>query len=263
MTSSSNLIQFITAKPTDGVSVLIGIITITVAYLYLFSVLSQTKFFAKGTVEQEKYYAIFWGLPVILLIGGVIIYFVVMISPTIPEVKNPIFNNALFWVGILNISITIPFVYYLKQNFYNVNLDDSNGLKKGDYNYKFLENFQQLESPVFETWSSDCVLIMTILWPLLALFFNCNLILLLMTEYCLLVAHIWASQLRLLPREKTNLELTSMDCNGKPTIISDVYLLSDSSDDYIIYLNENNQITKLMKSSLNKIVEQKVVEQKE
>jgi len=253
ITSSSNLKEFITTNPTGGISILVGIISIITVYLYFFTVLSKTKYFSEISEVQEKYNAIFWQLPVFLLLFGLII---LIVTDIIYKIDNN-FDIALFTIGVLNIIFTTPLAFNLKKYFYNLNLSDSDGLKQGDYDYKFLENFQKIKTFLAEEWTSDNILIMTIILAGLALFFNCNIFILLMTEFCLLVAHFWSSQLKLIPKKKTTIELMYKDSSGNYFKITDVFILSESSKGYFVVLDEHNQKSKIMKNTIHKLIDQK------
>jgi hypothetical protein len=253
LTSSLKIKDFIITDPTGGISVLIGIISIITVYLYFFTVFGKSKYFSERSQLQEKYFDIFWRAPFFILIGGSLI----LIAEVIITKTGNIFDGSLFLIGMINLGSSIPLAYKLKKYFYNTNLVDSEGLKLGDFDYKFLENFQKLKAPFLEKSTPDSILIMTILWAGLALFFNCNIFLLLFTEYCLLVAHFWSSQLSLIPQKKTTIELLDTDCFGNYHKINDVFILADSSKGYIIILDKENQTSSIMKNSIHRLIDQK------
>ena len=252
MTSTSNLKEVVSANPTGSISVLIGIVSIITVYLYLFSILNKAKYFSEISETQDKYISVFWILPVFLFIGGLgVISILGALS------KQTTFDVVLFVIGFLNLIITLPIAIKLKKYFYNTNLTESSGLKLGDYDYKFLEHFRKLKAPALEELTSDCILILTFLWAGLALFFNCNIFLLLMMEFCLLVSHFWSSQLKLLPQRKITLELMEKDNLGNPLRITDVFILSESSKGYFVILDESNQKKRVMKNTIFQLIDQK------
>jgi hypothetical protein len=253
-TSSSNLKNFITTNPTQGFSVLVGIFSIIIVYLYFFTVLRKTKYFSENSEVQEKYGSIFWSLPLFILFGG----FIILCFQGLINHSQNYFDVALFCVGLINMVSTVPIAYYLKKYFFNLNLSDPNCLEKGKIDYEFIENFQKLGESFLEGLVSDLILIMTFIWVGLSLIFNCNIFLLLTTEYCLLIALFWSSQLQLIPQKKITIELVETNQLENHTEIKDVYILSESSKGYFLILDKNNQISKIMKDSIYKLIEQNI-----
>jgi hypothetical protein len=250
-TSTSYIKNVIIGNPTAGISILIGIISITTLYLYFFSVLGKTKYFSERSEIQEKYSEPFWRIFVFVFFGGLAILFVIS---TITKTPNPL-NWVFFMIGLLNLALTVGIPLILKQNFFNLDLIETTILKKGDYDYKFLEDFQKEKPPMFEELASDIILIMTFMWVGIALLFDCNIFLLLMLEYSLLIAYFWLRQLAIIPHKKTTIELIP-DKFGNFSKITDVFILFESSKGYLIVLDKNNMTSKIMKNSIYKLSEQ-------
>ena len=246
--SSLNLREFILANPTESISVLIGSFSMIIVYLYLFNILGKTKYFLElsDSEVQEKYSAIFWILPFIFLFGGVLFLLIdVMIG------KLSTFDTVLFIIGFVNLLTTGFLASNLQDNFFK-KVSDSIGLKKGNFNYEFIAKYQETKESFFENFNSDSILIITFLLAGASFIFDFNLFILLMTEYFLLVAHFWSSQLQLLPQNKTTIELVDTDCFQNHLKITDVYVLSESPKGYLLILDKKNQITRIMKESIHK-----------
>jgi len=252
ITQSSSIKEFVLINPSTGISVLIGILTIFGVYLYFFNVFGKTPYFSERSQIQETYSEIFWRAPLFILICAFIIIFL-----DFEITKNLNFINlALLLIGLINLFFTVPIAYSLKTHFFNSNLSGTSTLKQGDFNYKFLENFGKITYSESDSISSDCILILTLTWAVIAVFQNCNILLFLFTEYCLLVAHYWSSQLEIIPKKKTTIELIDTDCFGNYHRINDVYLLSSSSTDYVVVLKDNDEICRVMKKSIHKMIDQ-------
>lgn len=62
--------------------------------------------------------------------------------------------------------------------------------------------------------------------------------------------------LNLIPQKKTTIELIDTGSLGNFSKITDVFILSKSSKDYVLILDKNNQICKIMKTSIRKLIDQ-------
>jgi hypothetical protein len=253
ITSSSNFKDFILTDPTVGISVLIGSISIIIIYLYFFNVLRQTKYFSENSEVQKKYSSIFWSFIFFLFLGSIV---VLTIDSKI-NAEREFFDSLLFFIGMVNLGITLPLAYNLKYNFFNSNIPDSKNLKIDSYDYKFIEDFRKLKEYPSENLIGDFILILTLLWAGLVLLINCNIFFLIVIEFSLLLALFWSSQLRLIPKKKTTIELKNKDNSGKNIIINDVFVLSESSKEYIVILDNTNQISHIMKDSIQRFFVQK------
>jgi hypothetical protein len=251
-TSSTTVYNFILTNPPSGISVIVGVISIVIIYLYFFTVLQNTKYFSKRSEIQEKYGSIFWTLPFIIICCGIGSLAVLKIA------NSPInyFDISLFIFTFVNFFSTLPIAYLLKRSFYNSNLDSPpETLNRGKYDYQFINDFKELKSSPLEDFTADFILIMTFILVSLSLFFECNIFVLLSAQFSLLVALFWLSQLRLIPQNKVSLELNDKNADGTYQIIEEIFILSESSDDYFIILSKNNQISKIMKNSVRIVVE--------
>jgi hypothetical protein len=246
--STSKFLDFMIENPAGGISVLVGTLSIITVYLYFFTILGKTKYFSELTEVQEKYAHCFWRLSIISIFGGLVILIVIS---SITKTPNPL-DGALFCAGFLNMIFLLMIPVILKNNFFNSNQSENKTLKKGNYFYKFLEDFQKETIP--ENWSSDIILVLTCLWVIIAVLFNCNIFLLLMVEFSLLVAHFWSSQITLLPHTKTTIELLP-DNLGNSTKITNVFILLESTKGYFVVLDEKNQTYWIMKNSIHKLID--------
>jgi len=256
ITSSTNYSNVLTSNQLGNIPVFIGIITIVTIYLYFFSLLGKTKYFSERTEEQEKYSSIFFSLPFCLIVGGFILYFVDF-SVVTPNFHRIFFNSILLLLAGFNILITAPISNYLSNFFYCTKSSPLSSFGKPKYNYEFIDNFRKLGNILSEDLISENILIITILLFGFAFFFECSIFLLLLTEFCLLIAHFWSSQLRLIPRTKVTIELIDTDSYGNYIKIPDLFILSDSSNGYFVVLGKNNQLIRVMKNSINKLIDQK------
>jgi preprotein translocase subunit YajC len=252
ITSSSNLRDFILLS-SNGISVFIGIISIIAVYFYFFTILKKTKYFSEISELQEKYTGFFWGTFAFILFGGIVIFGFLFITTKPGASQN--LNILLFALAITNLLGFYHIPVYLKKYLYNSNLSEMGGLSKGCYDYKFFEDFQT-EDTDYIHWISDCILFITLMLAGLSLFINCNIILLLMAEYSFLLAHYWWGQLQLIPHKKTTIELTDIDRFRNFLKITDVFILSETSKEYIEILNKDNQKSKIMKNSIRRLINQ-------
>jgi hypothetical protein len=252
ITSSSNLRDFVILS-NNGISIFIGVISMIIVYLYFFTNLNKAKYFSESSELQEKYADVFWSLFIIFMLGG--FFILILMMPINQSTNSIVLNCLLFGTGFINLIFLVEIPRNLKKYFYNLNISEPDSLMKRTYNYKFLEDFQK-EDIDYTRYISESILIMTFLWAIIALFVDCNIFLLLMTEYSLLVSHFWWGQLQLLPQKKTTIELTDADGFGNYLKITDVFVLSESPKDYIVILDKNNQISRIMKNSIYKLTNQ-------
>jgi hypothetical protein len=249
MTSSTNLRDFV-LYTNNGISVLIGIITIIIIFTYFFMVLNRTKYFSDVSDLQEKYSDIFWAGTFLVVLGG----FIILILHTIAN-KMETINILLFCIAFVNVIFVWPIPYYLKKYFYNLNLSEPDGIPRGSYSYKFLEDFQK-ENLEYTQQISDVILIMTFLCAGITLFSDGDLFLFLLAEYSLLLSHFWWAQLRLIPQKKSIIELNLTDGFGNFIRITDIFVLSKSSKDHVVILGRDNRIRRIMKSTIYQMVDE-------
>ena len=241
----------------ENLSGIISIITIFIIYLYFYSVFSNTKYFAEGSEIQEKYAAIFWAPIYTILLASFLVIFIDLIihSTTI----LPDFILLIF--GLFNFFIVVPIPHLLRKNFYN-NGVDFNTKQPLDfiYNYDFIQKFRKLysladiESNIRHI--SDLILASTIAIVFLAYIYYCNILILIIVEYCFLSVHFWSSQLNLIPSRRITIVLKECDVFRRHLEIKNVFILSDSSIDYFVVLDEHNTLTEIMKDSIYQLVYQ-------
>jgi len=241
----------------ENLSVIISIISVASVYLYFFYVLRKTKYFSEISIEQEKYSAVFWG-PLLFLVGvGAAIlamdFTAIQTSNSVPFLPD----FVLFFLGIFNLIITIPIPYFLKRYFYNFEKDNKAFPEDDLFVYEFIDNFRTLKVASSETLISDSILITTILLAGLGYVFNCNVLLLIFSEICLLLSHFWSSQLRLIPKMKITIELKEKDDLHQFIKIPDIFIITTSPNGYFVILDKNNTVMQIMKDSVHKIIYQK------
>jgi len=242
----------------ENLSGIIGIVTVFIIYLYFYSVFSNTKYFAKGSEVQEKYADIFWTPMWSVLIASFIVFFI----DGLLHSTSIIADLILIAFGFFNLGIAIPIPLILRKRFFNNrnNLED-NPLKKFDYSYDFIEKFgrfyQAKDNEETIRIISDLILALTLAFVIFALIYNCNILSLLIVEYCLLCTHFWSSQLNLIPSTKITLILKECDSNGKHLEIKDLFILSDSSNDYLVILDKDSTCIEIMNDSIYQIIYQK------
>lgn len=235
-TSSQNFTNVFGTNPTG----VIAIITSFIAYTYLFFILSRTKFFSENTETYEKYSGIFWNFPLISF-SAVFIFFILDIPSQ--DAKRILFNIFLMAVIIYNVIIVYKIPNILKENFYNYNAwKNSKFPKKEQFNYHFLESFKNFS--FFDDLRSmpDIIFASTIMIAVLAFLFDCNLFLVITAELALLVTHFWLSQLLLIPRKKMTVELKETNSTHSNEKISDLFLITESSKGYFVFLNNDNKL---------------------
>lgn len=104
--------------------------------------------------------------------------------------------------------------------------------------------------------TSDFIFLSTLLLVVLAYFLDFNLVLLVYVICVLLVDHNWCSQVRLLPKEKMNIEFHDRE-NLTLKRMSDVFIIGKTSSDCFIVLDKENNISYVMKNAITRIIPQK------
>ena len=239
----------------DNLSLVISVISILTIYLYFFRLLSKSKFYIEISGEQEKYLSIFWYPIIIYIIAGFLI--LEMDSRVSQSISNSpfVFDVLLGLLIIYNFIITILIPFTLKNNFFNYDKSEKFP-KKDNYSYDFINSLSKLPVEKVQV-EEEVILSITIILAILVYFFNCNIILFIMAESSILMAFFWSRQLQLIPNRKMTIELKQVDFKNEHVKIENVFIISESSKGYYVVLNQNNQVTSIMKDSIHDIIFQK------
>lgn len=225
----------------ENFSFLISIISIVIIYFYFFNILSKYKRGAKPTEHHEKYLSVFFSTVIIMLFVAFLVLGADFSSTTIDSSR--IAKDFILWIfGSFNIAIAFIFPKYFLPNY-----------KK----YEFIDSLRKMPSTILMgEMTSDFIFLSTLLLVVLAYFLDFNLVLLVYVICVLLVNHNWCSQVRLLTKEKVNIEFRNREIPNLNEM-SDVFIIGKTSNDCFIVLDKESNISYVMKNTIARIIPHK------
>jgi len=242
-----------TVSSSDNITAIIGIISVFIIFLYFFSVFGKTKYFAEGSEIQKKYASIFFTPGYSVLWCGII---ALMIDGALKNFGNFWPDLFLFLFALFNLCVALPIPYIFRNNFYNEGIDKkTDKLDKYVYNYEFIEKFRHLPHTSFPQFTSDSILMFSIIVAIFAFISNSNILMLIFAEYCLLMVHFWSSQLDLMPLRKVTIEFKDQVTSKFGKTIEHVFILDDSQE-YLLVVQEDNSVREIMRDTVSQIIYQ-------